>query len=115
MARRALQSRSPHSQRIESAGGGSSGDISSTISFVRSFTSRNSASFRPMRSSRFDTSVPILITPPPRVRDRGFLAAGVGDERGHRQRGGRMTRTIDEQLTKYLTDAHSIEEQALAQ
>jgi ferritin-like metal-binding protein YciE len=26
-----------------------------------------------------------------------------------------MTRTIDEQLTKYLTDAHSIEEQALAQ
>ena len=26
-----------------------------------------------------------------------------------------MTRTIDEQLTKYLTDAHAIEVQALAQ
>src|SRR5213075_856447 len=30
-------------------------------------------------------------------------------------RGGRMARDVTEQLTKYLTDAHSIEEQALQQ
>jgi hypothetical protein len=37
------------------------------------------------------------------------IATGVGTA------GGMPTSTIDEQLTKYLTDAHAIEEQALAQ